>query len=55
MRTFAGNTAAAALDRGAAEHHTDGHAGNGQDYDDEAREVQHCLTGIYYPVSTQKE
>jgi len=43
MRTFAGDTTAAALDRGAAEYHTDGHAGNGQDYDDEAREVQHYL------------
>jgi hypothetical protein len=43
MRAFAGNTAAAALDRGATEQHTDGHTGNGQDYDDEAREVQHYL------------
>ncbi len=55
MRTFAGHTAAATLDRGATEQHTDGHTGNGQDYDDEAREVQHCLTGIYYLASTRKE
>jgi len=46
MRTLAGNTAAATLDRGAAEYHTHGHTGNGQDYDDEARDVQHYLTGV---------
>jgi hypothetical protein len=46
MRTFAGNTSAATLDRGATEQHTDGHTGNGQDYDDEACDVQHYLTGV---------
>jgi hypothetical protein len=46
MRTFTGNTAAATLDRRAAEYHADGHTGNGQDYDDEAREVQHYLTSV---------
>ena len=47
MRAFAGNTTAAAFDGGAAKHDTDGHTGNGQYYDNEAREVQHDAIRVY--------
>jgi hypothetical protein len=46
MGTFTGDTTAATLDRRAAECHAHGHAGDGQDYDDEARDIQHYLISV---------
>jgi len=41
MGTFTGNAAAASLYGGPTEDHTDGHASDGQQDDDETHEVQH--------------
>ena len=43
MRAFAGDAATATFDGGTAENDPDGHTGDGQYYDDEARNVQHKL------------